>query len=379
MWNINNIREKKKYVEQRLKTCSDSVEKEKLELSLLAYYYLISNSGTIRYTKFYNFMDKISGNKFSLVRENKYAKMENRIVFGEMPILDSNYINFLIQLLLNITNQKSLESLSETKLEKLIIPSESLKEISKSFYRQFGDNEICTNAMKLLDDDDALNFTSNIRRGYTDFGGITVYDYIFKKAYCNVAQQSNYFDLQATNHEVMHGVDFYFKPKLESEIYHGFHEIPTYTIDYFFIDYLEQIGLKKEEVQKLRMQKEYYLYYLANSALLDIRLKTTLLMKKIKDGIDVSDEVMGIITPEILTKILEVESGIIAFGLYKQIMEDREKGIANLKEILKNGVAKNQIPNFSHIGLPNNQLLSLSTELGSYSNGVTMNKNNNIK
>ena len=373
MWNLNNIREKKKYVEQRLKTCNYLVEKEKLELSLLAYYYLLSNSGSVRYTKFYNFLDKISNNKFSLVKDNKYVKMENRIIFGERPILDSAYVKFLIHLLLNVTNQKSLEELSETKLEKVSISSERLKDISKSFYRQFGDEEIYKNAMKLLEDDDALNFTPNIRTGYTDFGGITVYDYIFNKAYCNVAQQSNYFDLQATNHEVMHGVDFYFKPKLESEIYHGFHEIPTYTIDYFFIDYLEQIGLKQEEVQKLRMQKDYYLYYLANSALLDIRLKTTLLMKKLKDGIDVSDEVMEVITPGILTKILEVESGIIAFGLYKQITEDREKGIANLKEILKNGVVKNQIPDFSNIGLSNEQLLDLSTEIGNYS------KSNNLK
>ena len=367
MWNIKNIKERKKYVEQRLKNCNDKKEKEKLQLSLLTYFYLLSNSGSIRYTKFYNFLDKISGNKFSLVKESKYAKMENKIVFGEMPIMDSNYIKFLLQLLINITNQSSLEELSENELAKINIQSENLKSISKNFYRQFGDEDIYKNAMKLLDDEESLNFTPIIRNGYSDFGGITVDDYIFNKAFCNVTQQNTYFDLQATNHEIMHGIDFYFKPKLESEIYHGFHEIPTYTIDYFFINYLEEIGLDKEQTQKLRMQKDYYLYFLAKSAMLDIRLKTTSLMKKINSGLDVSEEVMKIITPPILTKMLEVESGIIAFGLYKQIIENRENGIENLKLILKNGVPRNQIPNFSYIGLSNEQLLNLSNELGSYS------------
>ncbi len=75
MWNIKDINSKKDYVLERLKHCSDSKEKEKLELSLITYLALLDNSGTLRYTGFYNAMDKITQNKFSAKREQENAQL----------------------------------------------------------------------------------------------------------------------------------------------------------------------------------------------------------------------------------------------------------------------------------------------------------------
>ena len=89
---------------------------------------------------------------------------------------------------------------------------------------------------------------------------------------------NNLFDFQVLNHEVMHGVDFYMQKKLPSENYYGFHEVPTYTIDYLFIDYLESKELDSNEIQKLRMKKDNYLQELAK--LTQTQIKGALIRNK---------------------------------------------------------------------------------------------------
>lgn len=75
MWNILEIRKKQKYVLQKLSSNVTKEEQEKLELSLISYISMLSNSGTL-YTKFYNFMDRITKDRFSLYRNAPYIQME---------------------------------------------------------------------------------------------------------------------------------------------------------------------------------------------------------------------------------------------------------------------------------------------------------------
>ena len=104
-WKLSEIIERKKYILERLKANVSKEEKEKLELSLISCICLLNNSGSIRYTKFYNLIDKISNNRFSLSKNEKYGKIEHRLFFEQPPFLDDSYLEFLMQLASNISRE----------------------------------------------------------------------------------------------------------------------------------------------------------------------------------------------------------------------------------------------------------------------------------
>jgi len=262
MWDINSLKEKQKYVEERLKNCTDNRERELLQLSLVSYSALLNNSGTFMHTQIPNIIDKITQNQFKSKKDIEIGKLEHELFFGNEPYLDEQYLEFLLQLCNNVasTDLVEIEGLS---FEPMEVTYENLINMSKSFYSQLGDSEIYEMAMKVLNDDATLNFSTIPRRSMADCSGLTFNDYIFDKSYCTITKKNNVFDYQILNHEVMHGVDFYMQKKIPSENYYGFHEVPTYTIDYLFIDYLEKMGLPTEQVQLLRKQKDNYLQELA--------------------------------------------------------------------------------------------------------------------
>lgn len=359
MFNISEIKEKQKYVLQRLKTNISSEEREKLELSLISYISLLNNSGTL-YTKFYNIMDKITKERFSLQRNAPYIEIERKLVYDQIPSFDNDYLQFLLTLTTNLS-EKNVEE--QIEFSPLFLSNEDLIKISKGFYSQLGDQEIAYCASKVLDDPTALNVTTTKRDGYQEFGGITYNDYIFDKSYCTMTRNNNIFDAQILNHEVMHGVDFYMHHKLPSKNYFGFHEVPTYTIDYLLIDYLEQMGFDSSETEKLRTQKANYLASLASLTLTQI--KGQLIRKKgLKSSLnpDIND-INDVLTPQIKKQLLEIQSGIIAYGLSQQISIDKEMGIGNLKQFMKNDLSKENVPNFSFIGLSDEMLLQLGQQI----------------
>lgn len=85
---------------------------------------------------------------------------------------------------------------------------------------------------------------------------------------------------------------------------------------------------------------------------------------------------MEIITPDILKNLLEIQSGVMAYGLNKQFEENYELGLKNLKTFMKTIIPKDKRPNFSKIGLTENELINLSFEIGNYSRKY---QDNNIK
>ena len=197
--------------------------------------------------------------------------------------------------------------------------------------------------------------------------GLNFNDYVFNKSYCTIIRENNIFDIQVLNHEIMHGIDFYMLPKIPTDNYYGFHEVPTYTIDYMLIDYLEKLGLDSKEIQKMRLKKDSYIQSLASTTLFQIKHKIA--SKKgfslIKDY-SISD-VMEIIDPIILKQLLEIESGVIAYGLSKQYKIDSNLAITNLKQFMKGIIPKDKRPDFSHLGLNDETLTELSMGFGTYS------------
>jgi len=355
-WNLVEIKEKQKYILARLKKKVSNEEQERLELSLISYISLLNNSGTL-YTRFYNLMDKVTKYKFSLRKDAKYSEMEHKLLFQDMPFFDLDYLQVLLTLANNVAAPNNDENLEFVPLN---LSNEDLIKISSDFYSQLEDTEIMELSKKLLNDETSLNITATSRDGYEDFGGITYNDYIFNKAYCTMIKNNNIFDIQVLNHEVMHGIDFYMHQKLPSKNYFGFHEIPTYTIDYLLIDYLEQLGFDSNEIEKLRYQKSNYLSSLAGLTLTQI--EGQLIREK---GLKISrnpsiSDIFEVLTPQLKKQLLEIESGIIAYGIKQQIALDKESGMGHLKQLMKSDIPKDKRPNFSSIGLSDEVLIQLS-------------------
>ena len=77
----------------------------------------------------------------------------------------------------------------------------------------------------------------------------------------------------------------------------------------------------------------------------------------------------------ILKRLLELESGIIAYGIYRQIEENFEQGLNTLKTFMKTTLPKDKKPDFSNIGLTEEKILNLSKEYGDYSKNNQSSKN----
>ena len=370
MWNLKDINSKKSYIAERLKNCSNPKEKEMLELSLICYLSLLDNSGTLRYTGFYNTMDKITQNRFSERREQDSAQLEMDLFFKNAPVIDDEYLKFLLNISNNISKTPPVD-FDEENITTFETDYESILNVSHNFYRDLGDQEILKKAEKILNDESSINVSKIARRGMAECSGLTFNDYFFGKSYINLTKKNNLFDYQVLNHEVMHGVDFYMQDKVPSENYYGFHEVPTYTIDYLFIDYLEEKGMDINEVQKLRMQKDNYLQELAK--LTQVQIKGALIRNKKYNDSTISS-IKEVLNPQLIKQLLELESGVISYGLYTQIQTNKEQGLSNLKSFMKTIIPKTKTPNFSFINLDNQAIMDLSKQIGAYSMSNDINK-----
>lgn len=370
MWNLKDINSKKSYVTERLKNCSNPKEKEILELSLISYLALLDNSGTLRYTGFYNTMDKITQNRFSEQREQDSVQLEIDLFFKNAAVIDDEYLQFLLDIGNNIAETPPID-FDDRDIRTFETDYESILNVTHNFYRDLGDQEILEKAEKILNDESSINVSKIARRGMADCSGLTFNDYLFGKSYINLTKKNNLFDYQVLNHEVMHGIDFYMQKKIPSENYYGFHEVPTYTIDYLFIDYLESKGMDINEVQKLRVQKDNYLQALAK--LTQTQIKGALIRNKKYNDSTISD-IKEILNPQLIKQLLELESGVISYGLYTQMQIDKEQGLSNLKSFMKNIIPKTKTPDFSFINLDNQTIMDLSKQIGTYSMSNDINK-----
>ena len=79
------------------------------------------------------------------------------------------------------------------------------------------------------------------------------------------------------------------------------------------------------------------------------------------------DQIRKILTVELKKQLLEIQAGIMAYGLKEQIRENKKIGISHLKQFMRNTIPKDQTPDFSYIGLSNDELLKYSDQIGNYS------------
>ena len=129
-WSISEIKEKQKYALQRLKSKTISKEeKERLELSLITYISVLNHSGTF-YTRFYNFMDKLTKDQFSLLKDTSYIEMEKKLVYDQIPTFPDEYLQFLLTLTTSLTHAEIEDTLE---FVPLVLSNEELIQLSTHF------------------------------------------------------------------------------------------------------------------------------------------------------------------------------------------------------------------------------------------------------
>ena len=359
-WDLEDIRKKKKYVMERLSNVKEPLEKEKLELTLLAYLSMLDNSGTIRYTSVSNLLDKITKGKYTLSRDQKFASLENNLFSKSKDYIDSEYLSYLIQL----SKSVGASDLEEIPLKPMELTEEQIVSISKDFYAELGDKKIYDSAMKQLGNNTHINFFSTVRNGWEGYNGVHYADKIFGDNYCNVKKENTLMDVQALNHEVMHSIDSSVSTKTISNNYYGFHEVPTYTIDFLMFEYLEKNGFDLEEINKLRHKKNVSMQNMARDTLRSIYSRL-LYSKGLRSAHDFNaEDILNGITFNELRGLTEVQSYIMSYGLSLQILDDKEKGISNLKQFMETTLPKDKVPDFSNIGLSNEMIAQLGSNLG---------------
>lgn len=364
-FNLKNVREKIKNVTRQLKDFDlNDLEKEKLQLSLVAYFGILDSSGSFTDTIFPSFLDKITKGKYSVNRDSKRICKTGEIVLNKdsIGIMTPDYLSFLIQLS-QIIQKPQLE---ETKFNSLNMPDRDFKNMALNFYSQL-DSEISEKVRNIFSMPNLINVSSSSFRANNNGSiacGITYYDYVYNVPYCTTTKEGTFRDIQVFVHELMHAVDFLMQPKILSKNYYGFHETPTYCTDLLFADYLEENHFAISEVNKIRSERIDYIRGLASKVLYQIKAK---LNYRSLDECSI-DEIFSVIDEGILKKLLEVQSGIMAIGLYNQIKQNKEVGISNLKTFMKLLLPKNKIPDFSNIRLDNDKLIEICQNVVSFDN-----------
>ncbi|NLL45105.1 MAG: hypothetical protein GX247_05520 [Mollicutes bacterium] len=346
-FNKEELKQLLDYCIERYENTTDDKEKERLGLSILTYYnmYMIAND------------EKESQYEQKLVVIRKGLMNETK------PFVDRSYLKFLLKLMNNIARTQWKHH--EYKYASMRCLNNGLIKISKAFYYSLGDEEIYKLACKILNNPQIIHIVkySNKTLHFKNFIGITNEDYTFKKVYMAVKKTNTILDMLTLNHEVMHGIDFYFREKIPSENYYGFQEVSAYAVNHLFIDFLKEMEISDKEIPKLKEKMLWLLLDLAQDTKIDLEnnIKQEFGKKKML-SLKTSD-IFKVISNDILESLIQIQAYVMAYGLYWQIKQNKESGIRNLKYFMSNIIPKNRIPDFSAIGLSPDVLLDLSKKI----------------
>lgn len=355
---LSEIKQKIKYVKGLEKENMTAEEREKIYSTLGSYLCLLDSASNV---KLFNFLDKISNGKIKEARLKKYkcnVEEVNKFIMENKCYIDEEYLQFL--LLLSDTIASPFEHTES--LKTINLTNDQIINITNSFFEELGDPEIISAFKKIISTSNSISINEIARDSYEGIGGMCYYDHVYGQPYIVVHKNKNIHDYHVLAHEITHGIDFYMRPKLAVHNYYGFHEVPTYTIDMLFADYLEKNGVDKEEVNKIRQASVDYLRGLAIKNQMNIRSKLREKGIDIKKDYTIKD-VQSILDMDIIRSLIEVQSGIMAYGFYLHIKENKEEGLDNLKTFMKSNINPNITPDFSQYGLGRDDILGIGKRL----------------
>lgn len=357
----DEIKLKERYIIEEVSKITDKKELEKLKHSLRTYL-VIDSLQSKDYTlptliddllnKHYKLTEECNNLNLNLTTLNDFAK----------PVISDDYLCFLLNLVQNLKSLKTIYSTDNKELSYYKFAEHKAVSTSYQFYSFLEDDEIVDNASAILSNPSHYEFKSKLGN-FKELAGFMVEDYYFNKPYIYCTNNDNLFTYQAFNHEIMHGIDFYMNPKVRNTIFRGFTEIPTYTIDYVFLDFLEENNYNSNDVDALRRKKYDYIQKIANEVFLEIDY--LLKLRYFSTNIDIAscENIHSILSNKIYNTLFELASSVIAEGLYRQILIDRKQGLKNLKTIMKNDFSNREFPDFSLVNLDSGKLLQISSNM----------------
>ena len=364
MLNKRELEEKKKYILERLKGNNSEIEVINLKSTLASIIVIEQENEKLSHVRLYNFINTVSKGKLVLKRNNDLKDKYIDVVSKLQSPIDNDYLSFLLKLAENVSKMEIEYEEDQEELTSLKLEDEKKIELSKIFFSELNNETIKNTAHKVLSDSSHYGFTNHFSKGNESIYGITVYDTVFNKPYITTQRLGNIMGLQAFNHEIMHAIDFYIGKRRFGEGYYGFHETPTYTIDYLYLDFLEKMGFDKNQVDALRRKKLQYASSLATYEILG-KIRTKLIhtvgIKNFKNAS--IEDIRNIIDDDLLKNLLELESCVIAHGLYQKIRNNEKNGLLNLENVMSTTLPRNKIPDFSFIGLDQEKILEISNNM----------------
>ena len=357
----DEIKLKERYILEEISKITDKRELEKLKYSLRTY--LVIDSLQSKDYQLSTLIDDLLNKHNKLIKEcnNLNQKLTTLNDFAK-PIISDYYLCFLLNLVQNLKSIKTIYSNDIKELSYYKFSEHKAVSTSYQFYSSLEDDEIVGTASVILSNHSHYEFKSKLGN-FKGIAGFMVGDYYFNKPYIYCTTNNNLFTYQVFNHEIMHGIDFYMNPKFKNSIFGGFTEIPTYTIDYLFLDFLEENNYNRNDIDALRRKKYDYIQKIANDTILEINY-----LLKLKYGSDnistiSCQNICSVISNKIYNTLFELASCVIAEGLYRQILVDRKQGLKNLKTIMKNDFFNKEFPDFSLANLDSYKLLQISSNM----------------
>ena len=147
-------------------------------------------------------------------------------------------------------------------------------------------------------------------------------------------------------------------------------EIPGYTSDFLFLNYLENISFNRTELEKLKKQKIYTIYALINNTFNKIKENYYNMYNLEMTEYSSPEMIRNSLNPYIISSLIEIKSIMVSYGLYLQIYENPSKGFANFKKYMQEGKPIDSGFEFDFIDISNKQIMLIANNFIEYSQNI---------
>lgn len=348
-WDLKEIERKIGYVRNRLKEKNiSSYEKERLQFSLVTYKKMLEMNGDIKYTAFCNFIDRMTANSMSKKRIEEENQLLQKWQPKMDPMKDDDYLSFLLQL---TSLAVQLEVPFSKKLDKVSLDNAEKVALVKKYYQSLKDLEISDYGVQILSSK-KIHFAKRYRRHKEKITAQTFRDYTFDKSYILVMETDTLKDPQNLAHELMHAISYQMNEELHTKKQTGFLEVASYTNDLQFIDFLATLQYPQQELEKL---SHLHLRQIHSKAMqFHNRMQVKLGIANLNE-LSVMEQIRKNMTPTDIQLLYSVQSFALADFFHSEIKQDPKEGLKHLKSFIKTSFTKEEVPDFSVLGISNEQ------------------------
>lgn len=267
MWNRDEIALKLKVVNDRIK--SGNYDRQLL-IQCDFYYRLLENSGDFNHGKISNLLHKLDLYKYT---SNYKSHMDfNAIIEDYVVLANDELLNLLDTICCKVSFDAFKYYKAGVKYNKLNLSLEKKFGIIKDFYGCV-DNTFGILAEDFLSERNLLNFSSCLSYENRKCAGNTFYDTEGFNSYIAIKKTDTILELQTLEHELMHAIDYMFKPKTYENHCIKYYDIVPFTMDLLFIDYLLENNFYSDEAKKLLMVKIGSIINVGEDGGLDYKLR----------------------------------------------------------------------------------------------------------